>query len=241
MSVQRSPTTKSSDKMNIISGNSSSQPGLSIIAATEHEYKNVSQRKRKVPEDDFLVQFNEFKKEIIGVLKEFGKSQTENINSIKTDIKSINEQLIDMKTKTDLLLLERITFKSEIQKLTNTVTYNEEKIKCIENDVQALQSTVHAPLPSGCPKPIANRYADIMTEVQERLERAKNIIITGIFEPHSENMEEKRENDRCEVMKVLSGTPNQKEYRLGKYDGKKTRPLKVCFLTPDIAKNLIKK
>ncbi|CAG4931772.1 unnamed protein product [Parnassius apollo] len=215
MSVQRSPTTKSSDKMNIISGNSNSQPDLSIIAATEHEYKNVSQRKRKAPEDDFSVQFNEFKKEIIGVLKEFGKSQTENINSIKTDIKSINEQLIDMKTKTDLLLIEHNTFKSEIRKLTNTVTYNEEKIKCIENDVHSLQSTVHAPLPSGSPKPTANSYADIMTEVQERLERAKNIIIAGIFEPHSENMEEKRENDRCEVMKVLSGiyplTPNQKK------------------------------
>ncbi|CAG4934423.1 unnamed protein product [Parnassius apollo] len=127
MSVQRSPTTKSSDKMNIISGNSSYQPALSIIASAEHEYKNVSQRKRKLSEDDFSVQFNEFKKEIIGMLKEFGKSQTENINSIKTDIKSINEQLTDMKTKTDLLLIEHNTFKSEIQKLTNTVTYNKKK------------------------------------------------------------------------------------------------------------------
>ncbi|CAG5038360.1 unnamed protein product [Parnassius apollo] len=180
MSIQRSPITKSSDKMNIISGNSSSQPEMSIIAATEHEYKNVSQSKRKVPEDDFSVQFNEFKKEIIGVLKEFGSSEHRT-----------------------------------------------------------------CPLPSGRPKPIANSYADIMTEVQERLERAKNIIIAGIFEPHSENMEEKREKERFEVMKVLSGiyalTPQpERIMRLGKYDGKKTRPLKVCFLTPDIAKTLLK-
>lgn len=245
MSVQRSPTTKPGENMNINSGNSTSQPDLSTIGATDNIYKNVSQRKRKVPEDDYSYQFNEFKKEMMGLLKEFGKTQTENINSIKTDIKSINEQLIDMKTKTDLLLAEHKNFKSEIQTLTNAVTENQEKIKCIENDVQALQQTTLAHLPSERSTPIPNNLTYIMTEVQERLERAKNIIIAGIPEPHSEKMEDRRENDRCEVMKVMSDiyppTPQpERLIRLGKYDAKKTRPLKVCFSTPDIAKTLLK-
>lgn len=243
MNVQRSPTGKYSDKISTTGGNSSSQPNLSTFETSDYnEY--VSQRKRKTPEDDFSNQFKEFKKEIMELLKDFGNSQIENINTIKKDISSINEQLIEMKTKTDQLMVEHHNFKSEIQNLTNTVNKNQEKIKSIENNVQALKSTQSASSSSEYPAstPI---YGNIIIELQERLERSKNIIITGISEPHSENMEEKRETDRCEVKKILSDIyptypEPEKIIRLGKYDGKKTRPLKVCFSTPETAKILLK-
>lgn len=240
MSVQRSPTGKSSDKIGIPGGNSSSQPDLSTVGTPDYA-QYVSQRKRKLPEDDFSYQFEIFKKEIMGLLKEFGNSQTENINIIKKDISSINEQLTEMKTKTDQLIVEHSSFKTEIQNLSSTVNENQEKIKGIENDVQALQSASSSSEYSTS----MTTYGFIMTELQERMERSKNIVITGVSEPQSENIEMKRENDRCEVKKILSDIhPSYPEpgkiIRLGKYDGKKTRPLKVCFSTSEVAKIILK-
>lgn len=58
-------------------------------------------------------------------------------------------------------------------------------------------------------------------------------------------MEKKRETDRYEVKTILSDIyplhpEPEKIMRLGKYDGKKTRPVKVCFSTSGTAKVILK-
>lgn len=223
-------------------GNTNSQPDLSNITISDHELKNISIRKRKVPEDDFGQQFNDFKKEILDILKDFSKSQTENINLIRQDISSVKEQLIDIKATTNQLVKENNTIKSQIENLTSTVNCTQEKIKCLENDLNTLQTKQtnqpYHKYPGTSPD-------ELLAEVQDRMERNRNIILAGVLEPHMNDMDKKREYDRSEAMKILRAiNPHcpepEKTIRLGKYGDNKTRPLKVCFSSQDQAKTILK-
>lgn len=238
MSVRRSPVSKSDESLSV-TGGSTSQPDLSTFASFESQ--NISIRKRKTPEDDFSYQFNEFKNEIFGFLKNFGKSQTENLITIKQDISSINNQLIEMKNKTDQMITEHNNFKSDIQNLTSTVNNTEEKIKSLENDIQVLQNNQFTSSSSEY-----LNSEDMMTEIHDRIERSKNVIITGISEPQSDgDMAKKREADLREVNKIIQAIqplcPHPvKVIRLGRYDANKTRAVKVCYSTQETAKIILK-
>lgn len=227
------------------SSGESSQPDLSNIGVTESDSSNISFRKKKVPADDFGFQFNQFKKEILSVLKDFGKVQTDNINTIKQDITLIKEQLADIKNTTDLLKLENKNCKLQIENLTTTVNNTQEKIKCLENDLHAIQISQ---LPTSLSEhPIRSNVCDVITtEIQERIERSKNIIIIGVIEPHEGDKIKRRETDKSEVKKIIQTIcplcPDpEKIIRLGKYDRNKTRPLKVCFSSQEIARTILKK
>lgn len=228
-------------------GNSASQPELSKLESYESELKNISLRKRKTPADEFSRQFSEFKQEILGILQDFTKTQTDGMNNIRYDISFIKEQLLDMRTTTNNLISENSNLKLLIENLTTNINDTQSEIKCLENDIQVLQKSQPSALLKPYQTPISGRD-DIMAEVQERLSRSKNIIITGIYEPHMIDIQKRREIDRSEVKNVLQTIYPQcpepdKILRLGKYDqnNKKIRPLKVCFLSTEIAKVILRK
>ncbi|CAH2100558.1 unnamed protein product [Euphydryas editha] len=229
--------------MNALQGNDGSQPDLSNLDTTDLETQNISMRKRKVPDDNFEIQFKEFKREILALIKDFGRSQAENTSMIRKDISLIKEQITDIKNTTDLLIAENNNFKAQIEDLKSSVNDTQEKVKVLENGLHMIQSKQLKI--SSLEHATSLTYDNIMSEVHERTERSKNIIITGIPEAHMNSMEKKRELDRSEVKKLLliirPDCPEPiKILRLGKYDGKKTRPLKVCFSSSETSKAILK-
>lgn len=68
------------------------------------------------------------------------------------------------------MIMEHHNFKSEIQNLSSNVNKNQEKIKCIENEIQVLQNTHNNLSPLKHPTP-SSAYGNIIIELQERMER----------------------------------------------------------------------
>lgn len=247
MKAFRSPTkTPTTTKVTSFSGETStSQPDLSKI--NELYSENVSYRKRKSPDSDFVNQFTEFKyeimKEIVGVLQESCTKQDQNIKTICDNVSSINETLQDMKVTTEELIAENKNLKMQIGTLSDTVKQNEEKIIALRSEVQQLKS-----VPSAPPHPLATLetiHEDLFEEFQDRFERSKNIIIVGVPEKHISNREERHETERNEAARIINtiypDCPRAvKVIRVGKYDGKKIRPLKISFSAQEIAKTVLR-
>lgn len=247
MKAFRSPTkTPTTTKTTFSEGTSISQTDLSKINDLYSE--NISHRKRKTPDCDFQHQFAEFKneimKEIVGTLQESCKNQNQNIKTISENISSINETLQNMKITTEQLIAENKSLKTQITNLSDTVKENEEKITSLQTDFQQLKSisTTPATHVQATPETI---YEDLYEEFQDRAERSKNIIIVGVPEKHISNIEERRETERNEAANILStiypDCPKAaKVLRVGKYDGKKVRPLKLSFTSQEIAKTIMR-
>lgn len=223
---------------------SQSHPDLSNMQSSE-DIPQITYRKRKTPDDDYLHQLSVFKDEIKEMLITFNNSQKENMQTINQNISSINSQLAEIKLTTESLVLENNILKTEIAQLKSSKTTTDEKIKVMESDLKQLKSISEILPPS---QTSITTHGDIVTEVQERLARDKNIIITGIPEINSTNVEERREHDRTEVMKITEsffpGEPTPKVtnlFRLGKYKADTSRPVKVCFENPQIVKVMLRK
>lgn len=229
--------------MNTPEGNTKLQTELSNPDKTTLETQNIAIRKRKVQNNSFENQLKEFKIEISELIKDLGRSQTENTVMIRNDICLIKEQITDVRNKTDILIAENNNFKMQIEDLTSDVNDTQRKVKVLENSLNLLQCN-QSSIPS-FQQSTGVTCDNIMYEVYERMERSKNIIISGIREIHIDSMEKRREMDRSEVKKqLLIIYPNCPEplkiFRLGKYDGNKTRPLKVCFSSSEISKTIVK-
>lgn len=245
MNALRSPTKSRTVTKTIISGGTStSQPDLSKM---DEEYsENVAYRKRKAPVSDFENQFTEFKnelmKEMVVILQDSCNKQNQNIKTICDNIASINVTLQDMKITTEELIAENKSLKTQINTLANTVKENEEKISSLRTDVQQIKSVSAAP---ANPPATPQRFEDLFEEFQDRAERSKNIMIVGVPERHISNSEERREIERNEAARIINtiypDCPRAaKVQRVGKYDGKKIRPLKLSFSSQEIAKTILR-
>lgn len=238
--VMRSPTK--TPKITIRDGNGSqSQPDLSSI----DDHQSITFRKRKTPEDDYMHQFDQFKGEIMEVLKSFTTSQNQNMQTIIQNISSINSQLADIKSTTDSLAMENNMLKTEIAALKSSKTTTDETISNIQNDLQQLKSVSN--LQPVSETQCATLQADILAEMEERSIRDKNIVIAGIPESLSTISSERQEHDKGEISKIISAifsgclAPKPlKIIRLGKIDAGKTRPIKVCFDSATTAKEILK-
>lgn len=125
--------------------------------------------------------------------------------------------------------------------MNDTVKANEEKIATLQNKMHILQPNSSKTSTAMT----AEKQHDLITELQERSERSKNIVIIGIPEQYSEKKEERQMNDRLKIDEVLKliypECPKpQKIFRLGKYNAKRSRPLKVCFDSQIIAKTILR-
>lgn len=236
----------SSQKTVLASGGSSSQPDLSKIAleANPQVFKSIiTTRKRKEPENDFACQLNVFKTEILNILKESSKHQNDNIGIISENTSAIREQLYEIKSTTEYLLAENNNLKLEMTNLKDVVKTNEEKITQLQNEIIHLKLQPQAIQPSE--PSFVSAYDDVIAELQERVERSKNIVVVGIPEQHLENKEARQETDRSKLSQIIKtiypDCPKEKRVlRLGKYDGKKIRPLKVLFASEDTAKIILR-
>lgn len=209
-----------------------SQPELreNILSQLDMPLQTFRQ-KRKQPDEDFSTKFEEFENRVLAVLTSMATTQTENLKIISQDVSLIKDQVMQMKLTTDHLVVEQSKLKEELVNIANFNVNTEQKIKLIERDISSLKASTVA---NGA----LHTYDSMISEIHERSLREKNLIICGIDELYSKDQEDRRSHDMNEIKKVLKSIiPDCAEpvkiIRLGKYDVKKTRPIKACFATSE--------
>lgn len=86
---------------------------------------------------------------------------------------------------------------------------------------------------------------EFINEMEDRKSRACNVIITNIKEANGNNQKERIEEDNDSVKNILQKIDANfnetfKIQRLGKYDKKRNRLIKVCFESAEIALKILK-
>lgn len=92
-------------------------------------------------------------------------------------------------------------------------------------------------------QPINEEY--LIQEICDRSDEENNIIIAGIAEAPAGKFEERQECDTLAVLNALKSITTDapqpiKFLRLGKFKVGSNRPIKVCFSSPDISKNILR-
>lgn len=227
MNVLRSPT----------STGGGSQPDLSKISIESVDPHITQRNKRKQPECDCKYEVHEMRKELSGMtalLNKFIASQDQNMSDLKSQIK-------DIKLTTSQIALEQNNIKSQVSNIDHIVSTNEDKIKFLECELLKLKNSLPESNSSQ-----SNLYTNenLIKELQDRTEREKNVIVIGLSEPSITDSKERHSIDEAKLYKILRTVcelPKPlKMFRLGKYDAKKDRIVKVCFESREIPKILLR-
>lgn len=225
---------------------SGSQPNLSE-STLDGEYSQVTIRnKRKQPEDDNTTikkELTELRKqmaEMMSLLTSTSKAQKENIDQICQTVTTIKSDVKNIVNTMDHITLEQETLKTNLDSLKKNAEISDKKIRSLESHVVALKNAC----PSTSNQSTINNE-ELITEIQERNVRAKNIVIVGIPESKSSIPIERHEHDRKEIFKITSTMyaecpEPEKMLRLGKFKTGENRPLKVCYKSEAIAKTLLR-
>lgn len=225
----------------VIAGSSGSQPDLRkpILYASDSDLNQVTFRhKRKHSEESLDSKFDAFECRIMAFLNNIAKSQNETLNTISQDISSIKDQLKEMKLTTDRLAEEQYQFKQQLVTISNFNTDTDNRISVLESKIDTLKTdTVNRILPTNCD--------NVISEIHERFQREKNLIIVGIDEISTKNVEERRSHDMSKVNSMIKSigvdcAQPTKVIRIGKYDRNRTRPIKACFETSDTPKLILR-
>lgn len=253
MSVVRSPpkgsNTYDDSNRNLIATASQnkntggSQPDLRHINLSEVSSPQITFRhKRKHLEDNLEVKFDSFQANIMSLLSDMAKSQEENFHKLSKDISSIKDQINEVKVTTDLLVKEQEMLKSELANINTFKIEMERKVESLEIDVKAMQSTAMSS--TGLPSQPGD-YEHLFSEIHERSQREKNIIISGIVELQSSNIDDRRKHDKTEICNIINKIVPEaiqpiKTIRLGKHNPNKSRPIKAIFERAQDAKLILR-
>lgn len=215
-----------------------SEPNLSTYDNIEVYNINKKLSKRNRDEEYDL---QDFRDEMMNFFRETFQTQNNNIAQITNEIRDLKEEVKTMKDTSERIASEYNKMQEVVQTITNQHKITRDKITALENDIVSLKSQT-APSPNASSIPSQNEF---MYEIQDRLQREKNIIMIGIPETHNVDPNLRKMHDIEEANKLLKiayqecPTPVRAQ-RLGKYDANKPRLLKIVFQESDIPKYLLK-
>ncbi|CAG5040947.1 unnamed protein product [Parnassius apollo] len=179
-----------------------SQPDLS--RRTEEE-SNVSIRKRKKMDHDC-----DCKAEIQGLrsevsrmnnlLEKFVISQEKLMTDMRENIKTLNEEIKDIKSSTSGIVKDQDNIKGCITDLNSKFSTHEDRLTCLEGSLKTSTTTT---IDSSEPNQL-RKYEEIIQEIKERKKREKNIIIVGISEQTATSTEERVAKDEAEVLNITA-------------------------------------
>lgn len=235
---------KMSDKRSPIKGSYGSQPDLSKFLQSDAEDMQVTLRKRKQPPGTDCTctkEISSFRKEVTSLFATFTETQKEFLNTLREDMTQIKTKIDTLQTTTENLVADNSVIKEDIAQLKQHTSLTEEKVKSLQNDVNNLKSRTGSEYQN-------MRSCDdeaLIREINERTNRANNIIIYGLTELAEGSAEEKQDHDKNEVLSVIRSIMDnvpapKKIIRLGKLNPTKNRPLKIYFDCSQIPKQLMK-
>jgi hypothetical protein len=230
-----------------------SQPNL-----TNFDFESVSDReksqitvrnKRKQPDDDNDIKkdisdLKQQMKEMMALLTSTANLHTEGIDKLSTlsqDVTTIKDEVRNISNTIDHIILEQNSLKTKLEDLKITSDHTEKRLKSVESDLNLLKNTPQ----TSTSKPTASTYEELLTEVQERSARAKNIIIVGIPESQSNLPAARNVHDIKEITTLTkainaSCRDPDKVFRLGPFKTDASRPIKVCYRSDEITKSLLR-
>lgn len=244
MSEQRSPKRAITydDSNDYEPTRSESQPDLRRSELSKIDNQPITMRKRKQPDDDLCAKFDAFEKKIMSVLTGMALNQTEKLDKISQEVSLITIQIAQIKTTTDQLVTEQVKMKQELENITICKADLEQKVEHLKKDVGILQNASQ----SQAQTLTSATHDNILSEIYDRSQREKNIIVCGVAEKASNNLAERFNHDKEEVMKIInpsvpSCSDPTKVMRLGKYSSDKCRPIKACFAAADTAQSILRR
>jgi hypothetical protein len=223
-----------------------SQPDLSKLRDEDTLDKpQITFRKRKEPDPDLSIRedIQCLRNDMKTFLVSFSTSQNEIMSRMQQDMTEIKNQLCDIRVSTNKLIEDQHNLKTELNLVKTQCAQNEIGIKCLRNDMDIVKSSQ----PSSSQSQNFPVYEKVLTELQDRTQRQKNIIIVGIPELTVENKTDKLNYDTNEVLKIIQTIDTNcpeplKIFRIGKLNADKpNRPIKACFETENIALNILRK
>lgn len=218
-----------------------SQPNLSTPTEFENHQVTFRNKRKAYNEDENIMQeLSDIKKQMadmMSLIASSSKFQTESINKLCQEMSSIKSQVNTICTNMESMAIEQNKLKIDMAHLMDTNNALETKVVILEKNMNTLKS-------SNGQEPSVS-YNALVTECQERTSRAKNIIIAGIQEPTSEIFTERLNHDSEEVQKVIKSIKENcpepvQVTRLGKYQQDKLRPVKVCFKSEEVVKQILR-
>lgn len=257
MNVTRSPSSNAGG----------SQPDLFRISGDSDS--QITFRKRKQPDKECacseelklmrndLSRITALLENYIGSNSQMISQMSDSIKDLKTEISNlrasheqsnsllassvadIRAQVQVLQSETLLITSEQASIKTQLSHLETKRSNDENKLKLLETNFNELNIS---------PQVIPNQLSmneQIIREIQSRKKRENNIIIVGIPEQISSNIQERVLKDESDVLKITSiisgALPKPiKTYRIGKYSPNKARRIKVCFDTPGPAQLLLR-
>lgn len=219
--------------------------------------------KRKHPECDhkeemesLRKQMESLQKDIKGYFADFIRLQKEDKTEIKKDLAEIKYEFINIKQITEDLSKQYQNLKEKVVNIQTENKYIQEKIDTLESTVHAINSidknttgTSSNSIAAAVGRSVDNMpntsHEALFLEIEERQRRANNLIFVGIPEITEKSFKVRQEHDVREVIKILQIIDYEcsgptKIIRLGKYSYGKDRPLRVCFQSADIVKQILR-
>lgn len=273
MSVQRSPPRPKTGVSTLTSDSRPTVPGgshpdlrtLNMLAADSQ----ITFRKRKQPSDQECNCSNDLKNvqtelsRISTLLEKYVCSNEQILNKMQENISEIKNQITELKSsneQTVSLICENITQINELKSSTsdviiqqdglkNTVTHLEHKVDSEQLQIKTLQTELNILKNSQTIHSTSRNelYSSeqFFKEMQDRSNREKNIILSGVPEQTSADFKERSLLDQAAILEItmLVGKDIPKPIqiiRIGKYMPGKTRRLKVCYDVPGPAKTLLR-
>ncbi|XP_060810215.1 uncharacterized protein LOC132904302 [Amyelois transitella] len=242
MSEIRSPTGSASSCQR--SGSLTNLSNTKFFLDSDDSTPKVTLRKRKEPDE-----YSEIKKELSDIhgkmdkIMNFLMESTANTQKISEDVTLIKEQMSEIKISVANVIEEQNSVKCELKEVQNSLQISNTKIETFELELQEVKEKVVGSLNS--PADITYHSEAIITELRERNVRENNIIIRGLPESSATEVKERLISEKAEVMKIIRNIYNEspepvKLFRLGKYDSAKSRPVKVCFASKDVAIQILR-
>lgn len=239
MSVRRSPTGSG-----LASGHSGSQPNLvseESLLEFNDDARITLRNKRKLlfgEESDIREELSDIREQLakmMTMISTLTNKQQGFMDKISGHMAEIKEEINEIKNVTKDLKMEQKVIKDNITNLESKNDKTEKTMEKLVLDVAKLKTTTSR----------ADSIECVLSEIKEREERNKNVIITDIPEPVSLNKEERKSIDKSEVLRVtraIDTTCPEPVYifRLGKYMPGKNRPIKVCYQTQETVKSLLR-
>ncbi|CAH2084369.1 unnamed protein product [Euphydryas editha] len=219
-----------------------------VLSETSDIQRIAFRNKRKHPEENehILVikeEVSEIKTQIaqmMTLLTSLGTSQKEFMEKMSQDVASMKEQMSNIKSTTNNIIKEQNEIKSDVSSLVDKWTVTEKKLATVEYEIKQLKTE-----PTSSHSAAIISSESIMEEICERERRKRNLIISGIPEPVSARREERSLTDKSEVMTILRKIyPDCPEptttIRLGKYNPKKRRAIKLSFESQETSIHILR-
>lgn len=223
-----------------------SQPNLSHVSLEEDiGIPQITIRNKRKHDDDTSIiksELSDLKKQMadmMALLTATSNLQKENIDRLCHDVATIKDDVHGFSKTIEHIIKEQETLKSDMANLKITNNNFTERFEALHCEINSIQNHLK---PSAS---LTNDREELMSEINERNLRAKNIIIVGIPEAASSAVAERLEHDKKEVLKIIAAIHTtypepERILRLGKFKAGVTRPLKVCFQADKTAKMVLR-